>query len=67
MATRSAFLKLGAGASVVGVIMIVLWAILKFAVQAQIGNLGLLLGLGIVLVLGGLAGGVTVFRTDPKQ
>jgi len=66
MATRSAFVKLGAGASVVGAIMIILWAILQFAVKAQIGGLSLLLVLGIVLVIGGIIGGVTVSRTDPN-
>jgi hypothetical protein len=66
MATRSAFVKLGAGASVVGAIMIILWAILQFAVKAQIGGLSLLLVIGIVLVIGGIIGGVTVSRTDPN-
>jgi hypothetical protein len=67
MATRSAFVKLGAGASVVGVLMIVLWAILQFAVKAEISGLPLLLVLGIALLIGGIVGGVTVSRTDPNR
>lgn len=66
MVTRSAYVKMGWGASVVGVVMIVLYAILKVA-EAQIGNLELLLGVGIVLLIAGIVGGVTVTRTDPTR
>jgi hypothetical protein len=66
MPTRSAWVKMGGGASVVGLLLVILWAILKFAVQAKIGNLDLLVGVGAVLVVGGLAGGVVVSRSDPN-
>ncbi|MBI4538873.1 MAG: hypothetical protein HY704_05095 [Gemmatimonadetes bacterium] len=66
MATRSAFVKLGVGASIVGGLMIVLYIILKVA-EVNIGNLGLLLGIGIVLVVGGIVGGVWVTRRDPNR
>ncbi len=66
MVTRSAYVKLGWGAGVVGAVMIVLYIILKMS-QAQIGNLELLLGVGIVLVIGAILGGVTVSRQAPIQ
>lgn len=63
MATKSAFVKLGAGASVVGALLVILYIVLKVA-EADIANLGLLLGVGLVLFVGGLVGGVWVHRSD---
>lgn len=58
----AAFVKLNWVASIVGAVMIVGYIILKVA-EAEIGNLGLLLGVGIVLVVGGIVGGVWVTRS----
>lgn len=66
MGTRSAYVKLGWGASAVGAVMILLYIVLRIG-EAQMGNLELLLGVGVVLVVGGILGGMTVSRTGPNR
>ena len=59
--SSTSYVKLGKGASVVGAVLVVLWAILQFGVKsAHIDGLGLLLVLGLGLFIGGLVGGMTV-------
>ena len=59
--SSTSYLKLGRGASVVGAILVVLWAILQFGVKsAHIDGLGILLVLGLALFIGGFLGGMTV-------
>jgi hypothetical protein len=59
--SSTSFVKLGRGASVVGAILVVLWAILQFGVKsAHVDGLGILLVLGLALFIGGFVGGMTV-------
>jgi hypothetical protein len=67
MPTRSTWVKMGGGASLVGALLIALWFILKFAVEAKVSGVDLLVVFGAVLFLGGLGSGLVVSRSGPEN